>query len=87
MDHGHHHDHGMTTAITTNPATLAERDPAEHPSDHLAIEGFTSLSFAAEGPWLAANSEFSRQSMRRGFRAKGILCFKESGAPCVPTWR
>jgi G3E family GTPase len=71
-DHAHHshahHDHGH-----------ADHDHASHP-DHAAIEGFTSLSFAADGPFaLRKFQNFLDNQLPEGvFRAKGILWFNES---------
>jgi len=64
--HGHTHDHDHGHAH-------------EHP-DHLAIEGFTSLSFRAEGPFaLRKFQNFLDNQLPAGvFRAKGILWFNES---------
>ena len=64
-DHDHHHDH--------------DHDHGAHP-DHQAIEGFTSLSFASEGPFaLRKFQNFLDNQMPPGvFRAKGILWFNES---------
>jgi G3E family GTPase len=77
--HGHHdhsncdHDHGH-----------CEHDHSHdhgngHP-DHLAIEGFTSLSFSSEGPFaLRKFQNFLDNQLPAGvFRAKGILWFNES---------
>ncbi|MFM7314013.1 MAG: CobW family GTP-binding protein [Cyanobium sp.] len=49
-------------------------------SDHLAIEGFTSLSFRSDGPLsLRKFQNFLDNQMPEGvFRAKGILWFNES---------
>jgi len=71
-DHGHceheHHDHGDH-----------KHDHADHP-DHAAIEGFTSLSFAAEGPFALRKFQnfLDNQLPAEVFRAKGILWFNES---------
>ena len=67
-DHSHSHDHDHSSGS------------AEHPADHLAIEGFTSLSFASEGPFaLRKFQNFLDNQMPPGvFRAKGILWFNES---------
>ena len=64
-EHAHHHDH--------------DHDHHDHP-DHLAIEGFTSLSFRAEGPFaLRKFQNFLDNQLPAGvFRAKGILWFNES---------
>jgi G3E family GTPase len=60
----HHHDH---------------HQHAPHP-DHQAIEGFTSLSFASDGPFsLRKFQNFLDNQLPEGvFRAKGILWFNES---------
>ena len=66
-DNGHSHDHG--------------HDHAEHQGpDHLAIEGFTSLSFAAEGPFALRKFQNFLDNLVPAsvFRAKGILWFNES---------
>ncbi len=68
--HGHGHSHGHDhTPASGNPS-----------ADHLAIEGFTSLSFAAESPLsLRKFQNFLDNQLPTGvFRAKGILWFKES---------
>ena len=66
-DHDHPHDHG--------------HDHAEHQGpDHLAIEGFTSLSFAAEDPFALRKFQNFLDNLVPAsvFRAKGILWFNES---------
>ena len=64
-NHDHHHDH--------------DHDHGTHP-DHQTIEGFTSLSFASDGPFaLRKFQNFLDNQMPQGvFRAKGILWFNES---------
>jgi G3E family GTPase len=68
-NHSHHHDH----------AHEHHHDHAAHP-DHAAIEGFTSLSFAAEGPFALRKFQnfLDNQLPAEVFRAKGILWFNES---------
>ena len=68
-DHAHEHEH----------AHHHDHDHHDHP-DHLAIEGFTSLSFRAEGPFaLRKFQNFLDNQLPAGvFRAKGILWFNES---------
>jgi G3E family GTPase len=63
--HDHHHHH--------------DHDHGAHP-DHQTIEGFTSLSFASDGPFaLRKFQNFLDNQMPQGvFRAKGILWFNES---------
>ncbi len=70
--HGHGHDHGHDHGHH-------HHDHGDHP-DHQAIEGFTSLSFASEGPFaLRKFQNFLDNQMPQGvFRAKGILWFNES---------
>jgi G3E family GTPase len=65
-DHGDGHQHGHSHDHS-NP-------------DHLAIEGFTSLSFSSEGPFaLRKFQNFLDNQLPAGvFRAKGILWFNES---------
>jgi G3E family GTPase len=72
-DHGHceheHHDHDHD-----------HHDHAHHDHDHPAIEGFTSLSFQAEGPFALRKFQnfLDNQLPAEVFRAKGILWFNES---------
>ena len=69
-DHGHcehdhdHHDHGH----------------GHYASDHLAIDGFTSLSFASDRPFAIRKFQhfLDNQLPESVFRAKGILWFDES---------
>ena len=68
-DHGHHgHDHGSH-----------DHNHQDHP-DHLAIEGFTSLSFQSKGPFALRRFQnfLDNQMPQEVFRAKGILWFNES---------
>ena len=70
-DHGHcEHDHSHSHA----------HDHSHGSADHLAIEGFTSLSFSSEGPFaLRKFQNFLDNQLPAGvFRAKGILWFNES---------
>jgi len=71
--HGHSHDHGH------HDHGHHHHDHGAHP-DHQTIEGFTSLSFASEGPFaLRKFQNFLDNQMPQGvFRAKGILWFNES---------
>ena len=73
-DHGHDHDHGHTHHHDH------DHDHGHGSSDHLAIEGFTSLSFSSTDPLdLRAFQNFlDNQLPETVFRAKGILWFKES---------
>jgi Putative GTPases (G3E family) len=70
QEHTHGHDHHHHSH---------DHDHASHP-DHAAIEGFTSLSFASDGPFaLRKFQNFLDNQLPEGvFRAKGILWFNES---------
>jgi G3E family GTPase len=73
--HGHHaHDHDLD-----HHKAHDQDHHGDHP-DHLAIEGFTSLSFASQGPFsLRKFQNFLDNQLPAGvFRAKGILWFNES---------
>jgi G3E family GTPase len=69
--HDHAHDH-------------ASHDHAshghKHSSDHLAIDGFTSLSFQSDRPFSIRKFQYflDNQMPANVFRAKGILWFEES---------
>jgi G3E family GTPase len=82
-DHGHdhHHGHGHRHGHDHGPsdADLVD-DPVQRAADHLAIEGFTSLSFSSDGPFgLRKFQNFLDNQLPSGvFRAKGILWFNES---------
>jgi G3E family GTPase len=78
-DHGHcEHDHGHGHSHDHSHSHGHSHDHS-HP-DHLAIEGFTSLSFSSEGPFaLRKFQNFLDNQLPAGvFRAKGILWFNES---------
>jgi G3E family GTPase len=68
--HGHSHSHGHDH----------EHEHEHDHADHLAIEGFTSLSFSSDGPFaLRKFQNFLDNQLPAGvFRAKGILWFNES---------
>jgi G3E family GTPase len=68
--HGHSHSHGHDH----------EHEHEHEHADHLAIEGFTSLSFSSDGPFaLRKFQNFLDNQLPAGvFRAKGILWFNES---------
>ena len=69
-DHGHPHDHGHQHGPEAGQAS----------PDHLAIEGFTSLSFSSDGPFSLRKFQnfLDNQLPQSVFRAKGILWFNES---------
>lgn len=72
-DHGdEHHDHGHEHSH--------DHDHEHHHSDHLAIDGFTSLSFQSDRPFNVRKFQYflDNQLPVNVFRAKGILCFDES---------
>ncbi|MEI6828584.1 MAG: GTP-binding protein [Synechococcaceae cyanobacterium ELA445] len=71
--HGHHHSHGHSDSHG--------HDHGHHGStDHLAIEGFTSLSFSADAPFALRKFQNFLDNQLPGsvFRAKGVLWFNES---------
>ena len=86
-DHNHSHDHSHDDhsacdhdhGVCTHEGHDHHHHHDEHP-DHQAIEGFTSLSFASEGPFsLRKFQNFLDNQLPEGvFRAKGILWFNES---------
>lgn len=70
-DHGHHHhhDHGH------------EHSPgSKYASDHLEMDGFTSLSFRSDKPFSIRKFQYflDNQLTPNIFRAKGVLWFNES---------
>ena len=69
-DHAHDHSHSHSH----------DHSHDQQDSDHLAIEGFTSLSFQSDGPFSLRKFQnfLDRQLPAEVFRAKGILWFKES---------
>jgi G3E family GTPase len=71
-DHGHVHDHGHDHRH--------DHGHEHHHSDHLAIDGFTSLSFQSDRPFSVKKFQYflDNQLPVNVFRAKGILCFDES---------
>ena len=81
-DHGHAHDHDHGHAHHHDHGHAHDHDHGHNhgSSDHLAIEGFTSLSFSSTDPFdLRAFQNFlDNQLPESVFRAKGILWFKES---------
>jgi G3E family GTPase len=78
-DHNHGHDHGHHDHGHSHAHDHDHNHDHDHP-DHLAIEGFTSLSFRADGPFaLRKFQNFLDNQLPAGvFRAKGILWFNES---------
>jgi G3E family GTPase len=79
-DHGHcDHDHCDHDHADGHQHGHSHDHSHDHP-DHLAIEGFTSLSFSSDGPFaLRKFQNFLDNQLPAGvFRAKGILWFNES---------
>ena len=75
-NHSHNHSHGNSHSHGDSHG-----DHSDHQApDHLAIEGFTSLSFAAEGPFALRKFQNFLDNLVPAsvFRAKGILWFNES---------
>ena len=79
LEHHHHHDHSHDHGHSHAQNHTHDHSHATHP-DHAAIEGFTSLSFAAEGPFALRKFQnfLDNQLPAEVFRAKGILWFNES---------
>ena len=84
-DHGHcshdqAHEHGHHDGHSHDHAHDHDHNHANQSADHLAIEGFTSLSFRSDGPFgLRKFQNFlDNQLPDSVFRAKGILWFNES---------
>ncbi|WP_259737767.1 GTP-binding protein [Synechococcus sp. CS-205] len=80
-DHGHcSHDHGHHAHSHHAHSHEHDAGSAENPADHLAIEGFTSLSFSSDGPFALRKFQnfLDNQLPTEVFRAKGILWFNES---------
>jgi G3E family GTPase len=78
-DHGHgEHDHEGHHHVNEH-GHGHHHDHDAHP-DHQTIEGFTSLSFASEGPFALRKFQnvLDNQMPAGVFRAKGILWFNES---------
>ena len=79
-DHGHeHHNHGHSHHDHSHHDHSHEHHDHSH-SDHLAVDGFTSLSFQSDGPFALRRFQnfLDNQLPAEVFRAKGILWFNES---------
>ena len=81
-EHGHcehEHDHGQDHGHAHGREHGHLHDHGAHP-DHLAIEGYTSLSFTSDGPFSLRKFQnfLDNQMPESVFRAKGILWFNES---------
>lgn len=90
-DHDHDHDHGHSHAHDEHDHANCDHDHGHcehdhdhdhhhHHSDHLAVDGFTSLSFASDRPFAIRKFQYflDNQLPESIFRAKGILWFDES---------
>jgi G3E family GTPase len=80
-DHGHCEHESSHTHAGHDHGSHGTADHHHHDhAEHAAIEGFTSLSFAADGPFaLRKFQNFLDNQLPEGvFRAKGILWFNES---------
>ena len=75
-EHGHSHDHGHGHAHGDSH----DHDHGHQHSDHLAVDGFTSLSFSSDGPFALRRFQnfLDNELPAEVFRAKGILWFEES---------
>jgi G3E family GTPase len=79
--HDHAHDHGDHSACDHDHGHCEQEDSPDHRhSDHLAQDGFTSISFQSDRPFsLKKFQEFLDNHLDEGvFRAKGLLWFNES---------
>lgn len=91
-NHDHDHDHGHSHAHDEHDHSNCDHDHGHcehdhdhdhhhhHHSDHLAVDGFTSLSFASDRPFAIRKFQYflDNQLPESIFRAKGILWFDES---------
>jgi G3E family GTPase len=79
-DHDHAHDHHDHDHHDHDHHDHAHHDHAHHHSDHLAIDGFTSISFQSDRPFAIKKFQnfLDNQLPDAVFRAKGILWFEES---------
>ena len=73
------HEHGHCTHDHDDDHNHHSHHHDDHP-DHLAIEGFSSLSFSSDGPFALRKFQnfLDNQLPAEVFRAKGILWFNES---------
>jgi len=82
-DHEHDHSHGHNHSHGHDHGHHDHHDHDHHGqgnADHLAIEGYTSLSFSSDGPFALRKFQnfLDNQLPASVFRAKGILWFNES---------
>lgn len=84
-DNGHHHHDHDDHSHCDHDHGHCEHDHDHshhhhHGSDHLAIDGFTSISFESDRPFAIRKFQYflDNQLPENVFRAKGILWFEES---------
>ncbi|MBD3881807.1 GTP-binding protein [Phormidium tenue FACHB-886] len=80
-DHAHAHDHHDHSACDHDHGHCAhDHDHDHHHSNHLEIDGFTSVSFQSDRPFAIKKFQhfLDTQLPESVFRAKGILWFDES---------
>ncbi|ASC69109.1 Cobalamin biosynthesis protein CobW [Halomicronema hongdechloris C2206] len=79
-EHEHEHEHGHDHHDHSHCDHDHDHEHHHHGSDHLAIDGFASLSFASDKPFAIRKFQYflDNQLPETVFRAKGILWFDES---------
>ncbi|MBD2465634.1 GTP-binding protein [Oscillatoria sp. FACHB-1407] len=82
-DHEHHHDHDHhdhSACDHDHGHCTHDHDHDHHHSNHLEIDGFTSVSFQSDRPFAIRKFQYflDNQLPANVFRAKGILWFDES---------
>ncbi|QKD84790.1 GTP-binding protein [Thermoleptolyngbya sichuanensis A183] len=79
-DHGHDHDHSACDHDHGHCVHDHDHDHHHHHSNHLEVDGFTSVSFQSDRPFAIKRFQhfLDNQMPANVFRAKGILWFDES---------
>jgi G3E family GTPase len=79
-DHEHHEAHDHSACDHDHGHCEHDHDHDHHHSNHLAVDGFTSLSFQSDRPFSIKKFQqfLDNQLPATVFRAKGILWFDES---------
>ncbi|MDG2614968.1 GTP-binding protein [Thermoleptolyngbya sichuanensis XZ-Cy5] len=79
-DHGHDHDHSACDHDHGHCVHDHDHDHHHHHSNHLEVDGFTSVSFQSDRPFAIKRFQhfLDNQMPASVFRAKGILWFDES---------
>jgi G3E family GTPase len=83
-DHDHHHDHDHSECAHEHHHHDHDHDHEHHHhhhhSDHLENDGFTSISFQSDKPFVIRKFQYflDNQLPESVFRAKGIMWFEES---------